>query len=201
MEREAPALAACPGQHRRTYFFSSRGDCAARPGQDKNKQFVFVDGGVTTYNNPAFQMFLMATVDRYWQRKPEARWKTGTDKMLIVSVGTGTSPDVRAGLEPNQMNLLYNATSIPSALMSAASNEQDLLCRVFGDCRAGEPLDRELDDLTRNVGPLEIGQKLFSYVRYNAELTRAGLDALGCQNIEPETVQKMDLIDGIPELR
>ena len=171
------------------------------PDRTKDKQFVFVDGGVTMYNNPAFQMFLMATVDRYWQRKPEARWKTGPDRMLIVSVGTGTSPDVRDGLNPDQMNLLYNATSVPAALMSAASNEQDLLCRVFGDCRAGEPLDRELDDLTRNVGPLERGQKLFSYVRYNAELTRAGLDALGCQDIEPETVQKMDSIDGIPELR
>ena len=171
------------------------------PDKTKDKQFVFVDGGVTMYNNPAFQMFLMATVDRYWPRKPEARWKTGADKMLIVSVGTGTSPDVRSGLDPDQMNLLYNATTIPSALMFAASNEQDLLCRVFGDCRAGEPLDRELDDLTKNVGPLESGQKLFSYVRYNAELTRAGLDALGCQDVEPETVQKMDSIDGIPDLR
>ena len=30
------------------------------------RQFVFVDGGVTMYNNPAFQLFLMATLDRYW---------------------------------------------------------------------------------------------------------------------------------------
>ncbi|UCF94897.1 MAG: patatin-like phospholipase family protein, partial [Desulfobacterales bacterium] len=28
-------------------------------------QFVFVDGGVTTYNNPAFQAFLMATIEPY----------------------------------------------------------------------------------------------------------------------------------------
>lgn len=33
------------------------------------------------------------------------------------------------------MNLLYNAGSIPSALMYAALNEQDLLCRAFGACR------------------------------------------------------------------
>jgi len=30
-------------------------------GRTKEKEFVFVDGGVTMYNNPAFQMFLMAT--------------------------------------------------------------------------------------------------------------------------------------------
>ena len=165
------------------------------------REFVFVDGGVTMYNNPAFQMFLMATLDRYWAAKPEARWPSGADRMLIVSVGTGTSPDARSGLEPDQMNLLFNATTIPSALMFAALNEQDLLCRVFGDCRAGDPIDRELGDLVGSAGPLEHGQKLFTYLRYNAELTREGLDALGCPDIEPETVQQMDSIDGIPDLR
>src|SRR5438874_7873609 len=83
-------------------------------------EFIFVDGGVTMYNNPAFQMFLMATLDRYWIKKPEVRWRAGAKKMLIVSVGTGTSPDVRQGLTAEDMNLLFNATTIPSALMFAA---------------------------------------------------------------------------------
>ena len=42
-----------------TYFPPEVIDCGGKP-------FIFVDGGVTMYNNPAFQMFLMATVDRYW---------------------------------------------------------------------------------------------------------------------------------------
>lgn len=167
----------------------------------KEKEFVFVDGGVTMYNNPAFQMFLMATLDRYWARKPEARWPTGPDKLLVVSVGTGTSPAARQGLEAEDMNLLFNATTIPSALMFAALNEQDLLCRVFGDCRAGDPIDRELGDLIGSSGPLSGAERLFTYVRYNAELTRDGLDALGCQTIEPEIVQRLDAVDGIPDLR
>jgi hypothetical protein len=29
------------------------------------RDFVFVDGGITTYNNPAFLAFLMATVQAY----------------------------------------------------------------------------------------------------------------------------------------
>jgi hypothetical protein len=165
------------------------------------REFVFVDGGVTMYNNPAFQMFLMATLDRYRAEKPEARWWPGADRMLIVSVGTGTSPDARSGLEPDQMNLLFNATAIPSALMFAALNEQDLLCRVFGDCRAGDPIDGEVGDLVGAVGPLPRQQKLFTYLRYNTELTRGGLDALGCRDIEPEAVQQLDSIDGIPALR
>jgi uncharacterized protein len=167
----------------------------------REREFIFVDGGVTMYNNPAFQMFLMATLDRYWALKPDARWQSGADRMLIVSVGTGTSPDARSGLEPDQMNLLFSATTIPSALMFAALNEQDLLCRVFGDCRAGDAIDREVGDLVGSVGPLERDRKLFTYMRYNAELTREGLDALGCRDIKPETVQQMDSIDGIPDLR
>lgn len=166
----------------------------------KDKQFVFVDGGVTMYNNPAFQMFLMATLDRYWAQKPEKRWLAGADNMLIVSVGTGTSPNVQAGLQPSQMNLLFNATTIPSALMFAALNEQDLLCRIFGDCRAGDPLDREIGDLIGSVGPLEHKQKLFTYARYNAELSRIGLDELGCSDVAPDVVQKMDSIDGVFDL-
>ena len=105
------------------------------------REFIFVDGGVTMYNNPAFQMFLMATVDRYWRNAPEPErgWPTGADKMLIVSVGTGTSPGANEQLNPDQMHLLFNASTIPSALMFAALNEQDFLCRVFGDCVAGDP--------------------------------------------------------------
>jgi patatin-like phospholipase/acyl hydrolase len=90
----------------------------------QEKEFVFVDGGVTMYNNPAFQMFLMATLDRYWPKAPDKRWKAGAEQMLIVSVGTGTAANVRAGLDPDDMNLLYNASTIPSALMFAAQNEQ-----------------------------------------------------------------------------
>jgi uncharacterized protein len=121
--------------------------------------------------------------------------------MLIVSVGTGTSPDVRQGLSADDMNLLFSATTIPSALMFAALNEQDLLCRVFGNCLCGDPLDRELGSLVPSNGPLAADQKLFTYVRYNAELTRAGLDEIGCHDIPADAVQKLDAIDSIPALR
>jgi hypothetical protein len=119
--------------------------------------------------------------------------------MLIVSVGTGTSAGENYSLEPNAMNLLFNATTIPSALMYAALNEQDFLCRVFGDCVAGPLLDREVDTMMPSQGPLNA--KLFRYARYNAELSADGLKALGCGNIEPSSVQKLDSIDAIPDLQ
>ena len=80
------------------------------------QDFIFVDGGVTVFNNPAFQLFCMAMVDAYL-----LSWPAAEDKMLVVSIGTGAAPNANKNLKPGEMNLLYNATSIPSALMAAAS--------------------------------------------------------------------------------
>lgn len=156
--------------------------------------FTFVDGGVTMYNNPAFQLFLMATVEPY-----NLNWPAGEDKMLMVSIGTGTNPNANLNLSPNEMNLIYNATSIPSALMFAASNEQDFLCRTFGKCLSGDLLDSEIGDMANMRGP--VSPKLFTYVRYNAELSREGLDNLGLNDIRPEDVQKLDSVAHIPDLQ
>jgi hypothetical protein len=156
--------------------------------------FVFVDGGVTMYNNPAFQLFLMATLPQY-----RLGWPTGESELLVVSVGTGTCPKANDHLQPGDMNLLFNVSSLPAALMFAALNEQDLLCRVFGRCRWGAPIDREVGDLLGEAGLLE--QRLFTYLRYNAELTTAGLAALGLPDIVPENVEKLDSVAHIDELR
>lgn len=163
-------------------------------GTPKEYRFVFVDGGITMYNNPAFQAFLMATVEPY-----NLKWSAGEDKLLIVSVGTGTSPDANKGLEGDDLNIVYNATKIPSALMFAALNEQDLLCRVFGKCLAGDQLDREVGDLIGKTGP--VSPKLFTYVRYNAELTTEGLEKLGLPQINPEHVQQLDSVKYISQLQ
>lgn len=159
-----------------------------------SQDFVFVDGGVTMYNNPAFQLFLMATLDRYG-----LSWQAGETDLLLISVGTGTSPKADDHLRPGDMNLLFNASSVPAALMHAALHEQDLLCRVLGRCRHGAPIDREVGDLQTGRGVLD--QRLFTYARYNVELTRDGLNALGLPDVCPEDVQRLDSVAHIPQLR
>jgi uncharacterized protein len=167
-----------------------------------SNRFVFVDGGVTMYNNPAFQLFLMATVPPY-----KLCWQTGEDNLLVISVGTGASAIANKDLMPGEMNLLYNATSIPSALMFAAANEQDFLCRVFGKTVHGAVLDREVGDMKGPFDPLPEGgvlgpvaPKLFTYARYNADLSTEGLREMGLTDVLPEHVQLMDSVDHIPEL-
>jgi uncharacterized protein len=157
-------------------------------------EFLFVDGGVTTYNNPAFQLFLMATLDPF-----RLKWPTGKDKLLLVSVGTGTSPAAKETLRAQDMNLIYNAGCIPSALIFASLNEQDFLCRAFGHCLSGPLLDNEIGDMKedRSFG----GSKLFTYMRYNAELSEKGLSSLGLTGIDPNEVRSLDSIDYIEALQ
>ena len=156
--------------------------------------FLFVDGGITMYNNPAFQTFLMATIPQF-----RVEWPVGEDQMLLVSVGTGHAPDANKDLGASEMNLLYNASSVPSALMAAALHEQDALCRIFGRCLVGDPIDLEVGDLKGTTAPG--GRNLFTYIRYNAELTERGLAALKLGDIEPKKVQKLDSIAAIGDLQ
>ncbi|HTE15185.1 MAG TPA: patatin-like phospholipase family protein [Burkholderiales bacterium] len=158
------------------------------------KSFVFVDGGVTMYNNPAFHAFLMATTQPY-----QVNWEAGQNNMLLVSIGTGVKPNANDALEPGQMHLGYEVKTIAPALMHAAKTEQDFLCRVFGDCKVGLPLDREIGDMFGQSGPAR--PKLFTYMRYDADITQAGLDALGLNDIEAASVQALDSIEHIAELQ
>ena len=71
---------------------------------------------MTTYNNPAFLAFQMATAAPY-----AVNWATGVDKLLVVSVGTGGAAKAQLDLKAASMNILYNASTLPGALMNAAA--------------------------------------------------------------------------------
>jgi patatin-like phospholipase/acyl hydrolase len=158
------------------------------------KTFIFVDGGVTMYNNPAFQAFLMATVAPY-----RVQWESGEDKMLVVSVGTGVNPEANDGLTTSQMHMGYELKTIIPALMYAAKNEQHFLCRTFGNCKAGLPLDREVGDMVGAAGPAQ--PKLFTYMRYDADVTQQGLVKLGLADIKAADVQQMDSVQHVSALQ
>ena len=157
-------------------------------------RFTFVDGAITPYNNPALQLFLMATVPEY-----RLQWPVGEEKLLLVSIGTGSNADANDNLVPGEMNLIYNATSLPSALMFGALYQQDLLCRVIGRCLHGDALDNEIGNLrSESISGIS---KQFTYLRYNAELSPAGLERLGLRDVDPAQVQQLDSIAYMPDLR
>jgi hypothetical protein len=156
-----------------------------------SQKFRFVDGGTTTFNNPAFLAFVMATTEPY-----RINWESGEDKLLLVSVGTGYNPRAEKSLKAN---LLTNLISFPGSFMFAAFQEQDLLCRVFGNCRVGDKIDREVGDLIGTKGPAM--PKLFTYLRYDAELSEMGLAELGLSGINPKSVNSLDCVEAMEDLQ
>jgi len=163
---------------------------------DPAKTFVFVDGGVTPYNNPAFLLFRMATLAPY-----KLGWKTGEKNLLLVSIGTGAAPTLDDDILSPQKNAVSNLAGLPGALMYGALVDQDVNCRTVGRCVYGAPIDRELGDLVpREPLSQDLG-RAFLYARYNAELTREGLGAMGLPDVDPEQVSKLDSVQFIPQLR
>jgi uncharacterized protein len=178
---------------------------------DASKTFVFVDGGVTPHNNPAFLLYRMATEPAY-----RLNWKTGEENMLIVSVGTGAAESLGATAAAPNKNIVSTVAGLPGELMYSIQVDQDINCRTIGRCTYGAHLDREILDLvprqllegtsieeqykTPQV-PLSTGLgRQFLYARYNANLSRSGLDRLGFQTVDPAIIQKMDAVENIPVL-
>ena len=158
---------------------------------DPKKSFVFVDGGVTPYNNPAFLLYRMATNPVY-----NLGWHTGEKKLLLVSVGTGTSST--PGFYKNIANTLKN---LPVNLMHTIQVEQDINCRTVGRCTYGAPIDRELGDMiAREPLSQDLGRH-FLYARYNADIDAEGLEKLNLSDIDPKAVAQLDSVDHIDDLR
>ena len=161
---------------------------------NQDKTFVFADGGVTPYNNPAFLLYRMATVPAY-----RLCWTGGEDRLFLISVGTGTA-ERRGGAAAAHRNVISNVAGMPGDLMHGIQVDQDISCRTVGRCSYGGFLDLELTDLVPAL-PLSANTgREFLYARYNADLTETGLRELGLSDIAPEQIQRMDAVENSRDL-
>ena len=167
-------------------------------GTVNEREFVFVDGGITSYNNPSFLAFQMVTAKPYG-----INWKTGVDELLIVSVGTGNAPQIQLEMSETKMHLIHSATTVPASLMNAASAGWDMACRTLGYCRFGASIDREFGSMVSSEDDESnwTGEKLFSYVRYDPDVTKKGLEELGLSDINPENIQELDAVEYMSQMQ
>ena len=154
------------------------------------QKFAFVDGGITPYCSPALIAVMMATLPPY-----RFCWPTGRDRLHLISIGTGsvrTRLPERVAANPNLLDQIKHV--IPS-LIDGTVVQQDMMCRVLGDCIFGEKIDTEVGDLAG--GCLPSGEQKFTYVRYNQALDALPADWAGA---EPMKVD-LDDLGLIPELQ
>ena len=176
-----------------------------RADKTQAREFVFVDGGVTMYNNPAFQMFLMATVDRYWAHGAAASkgWKTGSDQMLIVSVGTGTSPAVlgQAGPRRHDEPALQRPDHPvrPDVRGARPSRTSSAAFRRVPGRRPDRPGGRRPARLRRAAGT---GRQAVLLRPLRCRVDGGGArPILGCRDVPPKRVQQMDAVSAIGDMR
>lgn len=138
----------------------------------EGRNHLFFDGALTSFNNPAFKLFQMATLPQY-----RLEWKVGAQNMLLISVGTGQVARSLTQVAPEAVGFLDALPIALQSLMASGTAEQDLQCRSFAHVVAGDAVDGEVGDLhgTPAIG----GQALFTYARYNADLTPKGLERCG----------------------
>jgi hypothetical protein len=107
-----------------------------------DQSWLFLDGAVTPYNNPAFILYLLATLPCY-----SLNWPEGEDKMRIISVGTGRMRIKFAKTHASKINVLDQASHAVLGLIDSNNQHQDLSCRALGRCLFGEPIDSEIEAL------------------------------------------------------
>ena len=169
--------------------------------KNPSKSFVFEDGGLTPYNNPAFLLARMATLPEY-----NLGWAAGERHLLVMSVGTGSAPKVDAEVYSSGKSAFTNLANFPAALMYGAQVDQDINCRTVGRCVHGAPIDRELGDLVprdASGAPVPLSEDLgrkFLYARYNAELSAAWLSAHGLGDVDAAKVSQLDSVEHIDDL-
>jgi hypothetical protein len=102
-------------------------------GAGQPQEYEFIDGGVSSYNNPSMQVFLEATDPAY-----QFGWPTGTDKLLLMSLGTGFNAiRVRTG-KASGYNRLDWARYAIRELMDDANLQQNVLMHLIGQPPAGK---------------------------------------------------------------
>jgi patatin-like phospholipase/acyl hydrolase len=163
-----------------TYFIPETLDVGGQSG-------AFVDGGVSMANNPALQMFLVATLKGF-----PFHWPTGADKLLLVSIGTGQWRHERSVEAVADANILAGAAAVPEMLMQDASWHNQLLLQYLSRSPTAAVIDREVGDLHDD---LLTPEPALSYLRYNATLETDGLRGLGLPQLASRAQALQDMSD------
>lgn len=172
------------------------------------QRYEFIDGGVSSYNNPALQIFLEATIPQYGYG-----WPMGVDQLLLISLGTGFSSETIEAGKAASYNLIDWGKYVVKEMMNEANLQQNLLLHIIGQRpAAAKSATAELtssgaakgvpdEKVLTQVGVGLDAHKLLTYQRITVGLTRQRLDQLGLADVHSVKVREMDAADQIPNLQ
>ena len=144
---------------------------------------MFVDGGVSPHNNPALLALQLATVKGFG-----AGWPLDPDKLLLVSVGTGSA---RPGTSGSCFALPHAAKSLLSLMDDCAESVEIILQWL-----SNSPTARHIDASMGELGPDLLAERpLLQYLRYNVRLDRQWLGTNLHRHMTDRDVQELHKMD------
>jgi hypothetical protein len=158
-------------------------------------QAAFVDGGVSPFNDPALELLMLATVQGHG-----FGWQRGADKLLVVSVGTGSYSEQLTTESILKMPAAEQGVRALQSLMEDCSRVNHTALQWLTKCLTPWKVDRAFGDMKSDS---ESGPQLATYARYNVLLEQKWLSTevkVECSAEKVAKLAEMDNPAGMEEL-
>ncbi len=148
-----------------TYFLPQQMDVG------DNQIGTFIDGGLSLANNPALQLFLIATLQEF-----PYKCDLGEDNLSLISIGTGTSKKFATVDKIAKHGLTDWAAMIPNLFMEDANYLNQTILQYLSNSPTAKKIDGEIGDLRND---LLTSEPALHYIRYNVLIEQNELSGLG----------------------
>jgi hypothetical protein len=153
----------------------------------KDEEGLFIDGGVTPFNNPSLALFQMATFKAFG-----ICWPTGPERLTVTSIGTGT---YRPRFSYGEQGVGRFAKLAYYALMSLMTDaETTTLAQMqwMGECLTPWKINSEVGTLCEQVPQ---GGKMFRFLRYDVKLEAEWLRKVLKVNVSERDAERFREMD------
>lgn len=147
---------------------------------DPEQRGLFLDGGVSPFNNPALQLFLMATL-RHFDAQGRATmspfgfdWQNGADNIFLLSIGTGGWRKRQLAARYRRSTNIWKAMSALIGVIDDCMKTSDVWLQALSEPADPHHIDAELG-LMRNLRVTR--EPLLTFKRVNPQLEPAWLEA------------------------
>jgi len=154
----------------------------------------FVDGAVSSHNNPALLLLMVATLQGFG-----LKWPLGSDRLLLCSVGTGLYKRTAPVEAVERFSNLAWARLLVPQLVGDSMELVDTLLQWLSVSPTAHAIDKTIGTVEPKLGG---PHGLLHFLRYNIALQPDELAAIGVElrTRQMLALQDMGNVDAIPHL-
>jgi hypothetical protein len=154
---------------------------------------LFIDGGVSPFNNPSLALFMIGTLPQHG-----LAWPLGPENLTLVSVGTGS---FRYRIARKKLPFLRTIEFATRALISQINDNEHLaltLMSWLGEVPLSRHINSELGDANAIASPF--GRPLCRFLPYDINLDAQWLERELGRTLPPRTVATLRAIDTVANI-